>query len=89
MDTRSGEPDSPLVLAEAELARWCEHYAAIIPTIDMDRWWTARQIILTQRRYVPEYLARRLCDALGGCETPQDVRMVFASVQEQQLCSAG
>jgi hypothetical protein len=89
MDQQSGENDSPLVLAEAELARWCEHYAAIIPTTDTDSWRIACQLIIALRRYVPAYLARRLCDALGGCETPADVRMVFASVQEQQLCSAG
>jgi hypothetical protein len=88
VDMRPGENDSPLVLAEAELARWCEHYAALIGT-DMDRWEDARSAILTGRELLPVRLACRLHDALGGCATAADVRMVFASVQEQQLCSAG
>ena len=35
---------------------------------------------------LPVQLQRRLKRAIAGCETAYEVRMVFASVQEHQLC---
>lgn len=36
---------------------------------------------------LPLPLQRRLKRSVAGCETAYEVRMVFASVQEHQLCS--
>jgi predicted aminopeptidase len=98
MTTSIGEDADPLAAAQAELDRWCAHYAALIDTdtvryrvkrqrlaLDTVRWREARQAIVTDQQHLPDDLARRLSEVLGGCRTPEDVRLVFASVQEGQL----
>lgn len=37
---------------------------------------------------LPVQLQRRLYRAIAGCETAYEVRMIFASVQEHQLCGS-
>ena len=36
---------------------------------------------------LPDRLQRQLKRSVAGCETAYEVRMIFASVQEHQLCS--
>ncbi len=77
-DTDVPDGDS-IRLARAELARWCEHACAALTC--------GEPVWNTVCAHIPARLQRRLGRALEGCTTEFDVRMVFASVQEQQLCS--
>ncbi len=86
-DEAWSEMERPPVLSPArrELLSWRE-YCAYMITVGDAAWAECRASIITARDYLPDELAHRLARALSGCSTPEDVRLTFASVQEQQLC---
>ena len=75
---------APLSPARRELLSWRE-YCAYMITVGDAAWAECRASIITARDYLPGELAHRLARALEGCHTPEEVRLTFASVQEQQL----
>jgi len=80
MSLESDEPDVESVrLARAELDRWCEHAIAALSC--------GEPVWNTVCAHIPARLQRRIGRALSGCTTEFDVRMVFTSVQDTQLCS--
>jgi hypothetical protein len=65
-----------LFFTRADLARWEDHAAAGI-TCGEPVWSVVCE-------HLDERIKQRIGEALKGCTTPEEVRLVFASVQEHQ-----
>jgi hypothetical protein len=70
-------PGSTVGLARAEMAHWRD--CATTALARGEPLWCG---VYTS---IPGQLQRRLSEALQGCTTEQEIRIAFASVQDQQL----
>lgn len=71
-------------LARAELERWREHAESAIKERNPLR--AAAYGNCYER--LPRPLRERISEALMACQSPLEARIVFASVQDHQLCAS-